>query len=149
MDILLLPIIRISFSWTCLGFNPYFNGHTTFTVSIIFVIVFLIICFNPYFNGHTTFTLLEMQLEILDKCVSILILMDILLLLSIVLWKGGRWIHVSILILMDILLLHLENCVSMLDTFICFNPYFNGHTTFTLLSFFLIKDSSLRFQSLF
>ena len=62
--------------------------------------------------------------------VSILVLMYILLLHNYELVEHARRILVSILVLMDILLLHLYEPL-IIATDKCFNPCFNGYTTFT------------------
>ena len=69
-------------------------------------------------------------IEDLEYIVSILILMDILLLPLLFPAFHPLLSDVSILILMDILLLLL--ILHLIKEIIkCFNPYFNGYTTFT------------------
>ena len=86
------------------GFNPYFNGYTTFILKDN-LLDLICTCFNPYFNGYTTFITNNTFVKVLGKKVSILILMDILLLCVRSTPFLTVFIFVSILILMDILLL--------------------------------------------
>ena len=37
------------------SFNPYFNGYSTLTKLVTFVVI-LYSGFNPYFNGYSTLT---------------------------------------------------------------------------------------------
>ena len=39
-----------------MSFNPYFNGFTILTMSILTIHKFKIYRFNPYFNGFTILT---------------------------------------------------------------------------------------------
>ena len=50
------------------GFNPYFNGYSTLTISEKLPKKFYIVGFNPYFNGYSTLTKIYNFIKDTDYC---------------------------------------------------------------------------------
>ena len=106
MDLVLLLILFVQHLQHKYSFNPYFNGSSTSTTSASCCCLEVSACFNPYFNGSSTSTRGWCRRNSSFKCVSILILMDLVLLQVL----KGKY---------------------LLKKFKSFNPYFNGSSTST------------------